>query len=106
MVVTKLVTINTIFLNRFCEAWYMDERCGIPIVSGSVAKVTPYVIKYGEPTIAVEYRTINNEKEMTRDLKTYTKRLARVASECGYVAGEFEKDGVGSVLFRTTMTKT
>jgi hypothetical protein len=102
---TRTATINTIFLNRFCETWYMDERCAVPIASGSVAKVTPYIVEYGEPTITVEYRTIDNEKEMARDLKTYTKRLARLVAECGYTAGKFERDGVDSILFRTTMTR-
>lgn len=105
MMETKTATINTIILNRFCEAWYMDSRCGIPIISGPTAVVVPYVIKYGEPTIEVEYRTVASEKETDRDFKTYTRRLAKLAAECGYTAGEFERSGVGSVLFRTKMTR-
>lgn len=82
----------------------MDDRCGIPIVSGSVDKVAPSVIQYGEPTIAVTYQTISNEKAAAQDFKTYTRRLAKLAAECGYTAGEFERSG-DSVIFGTTMTR-
>lgn len=98
-------TINTLILSRECEAWFNGQNVAAPIVRGSVSKVAPYIVAHGEQVIRVEFRTVSDPKAMAQDLKTYGRRLAKLAIESGYSAGEFAQVQPGAVIFRTTMTR-
>lgn len=83
-------TINFLNLNKRCEAWFMGANAAAPICNGNPERVGEVIVVMGADIIEVEARTVADEKEVARDIRTFTKRLARIAAACGYIASQFE----------------
>lgn len=81
--------INFLNLNKRCEGWFMGTNAAAPICHGTPEVVGEAITTMGAEAIEVEARTVIDPKEVARDLRTFTKRLQRVATACGYVATPF-----------------
>ncbi len=84
-----LTQINFLNLNKRCEGWFMGANCAAPLCHGTPEVVGEAIATMGAEAIEVEARTVLDPKEVARDLRTFTKRLQRIAAACGYVATQF-----------------
>lgn len=94
--------INFLNLNKRCEGWFMGKNAAAPICHGTPEVVGNAIASYGAAEIEVEARTVCDPKEVARDLRTFTKRLARIAAACGYVATAFV---VNDTILRAQLVK-
>ena len=87
-----IAQINFLNLNKRCEGWFMGTNAAAPICHGKPEVVGETITAMGAELIEVEARTVCDPKEVARDLRTFTKRLQRVAAACGYIATPFVVD--------------
>ena len=99
---------NCVRLSRINELYYDDANAYAPFTQCPASRLADELDQYAEPAVTVFFRTHGTDQEQSRDFRTYTRRLAKLAPR--YTATTFVNRVVDGHTFPTqfvcTLTRT
>ena len=93
-------TANHIHLSRMTEVWYHGQNSAAAWGTKTIDDAASVLLAYGEPTVTVKFHVGRGHEK--KDLRTFSKRLAKLSQASGYQFSEPTPVYEGGVSYQAT----